>query len=106
TSLRRRPRARIEDSDLGEIAQRARDCHYEPLEFMIALVSDPIDSGLVSDFDLTMNALQRAMADAGYRHDRQWLPWVEPESAEAKTYREMAGWRLFPGVEPSGQPRG
>jgi hypothetical protein len=101
----RRPPALIEGGDLDEIAQRARDCHYEPLEFMIALVSDPIDSGLVSDFDLTMNALQRAMADAGYRHDRQWLPWIEPESAETKTYRQIAGMMLFHGLQSADSRR-
>src|SRR4029077_8408189 len=56
---------------------------------------DPIDSGLVSDFDLTISALQSGLAEAGYRFDRQWLPWVEPDAAKAKAYRETAGLMLY-----------
>jgi hypothetical protein len=85
----------IRDQDLLEIARAARVHGYGPLEFMVVLVADPIDSGLVSEFDLAMIAVQRALADAGYRHDRQWLPWVEPEAAEAKEFRKSAGLMLF-----------
>jgi len=84
----------VADSDLCEIAARARRSEYH-LDFMIALVPDPIDSGLASDFDMTMSAMQSGLAEAGYRLDRQWLPWVEPEAAAARTYRETAGLMLF-----------
>jgi hypothetical protein len=84
----------VSDVDLCAIAEQARRSKYH-LNFMIALVPDPIDSGLVSDFDLTMSALQSGLAEAGYRLDRQWLPWVEPEAAKAKAYRETAGLMLF-----------
>lgn len=84
----------VSDADLCAIATKARLSGYH-LNFMIALVPDPIDSGLVSDFDLTMSALQSGLAEAGYRLDRQWLPWVEPEAAKAKAYRETAGLMLF-----------
>jgi hypothetical protein len=85
----------VGDQDLREIAQAARAYGYGPLEFMIVLVADPIDSGLASDFDLAMIAVQRALADAGYRHDRQWLPWIDPQAAEEKAFRETAGMMLF-----------
>jgi hypothetical protein len=84
----------VGDADLCAIAAQARRSEYH-LGFMIALVPDPIDSGLVSDFDLTISALQSGLAEAGYRLDRQWLPWVEPEAAKAKAYRETAGLMLF-----------
>jgi hypothetical protein len=84
----------VDDADLCIIADQARRSKYH-LKFMIALVPDPIDSGLVSDFDLTISALQSGLAEAGYRLDRQWLPWVEPEAAKAKAYRETAGLMLF-----------
>jgi hypothetical protein len=81
---------------LPEIAAAARDGQFR-LEFMLALVADPIDSGLASDFDLAMSALQRGLADAGYKFDRKWLPWIEPEPAEAdeRKFRDRAGLLLF-----------
>jgi hypothetical protein len=85
----------IGDQDLRRIAQAARGHGYERLKFMIVLLADPIDSGLASDFDLAMIAVQRAMADSGYLHDRQWLPWIDPEAAEEKAFRETAGMMLF-----------
>jgi len=95
----------VADADLCEIAAAARRSGYH-LAFMIALVPDPLDSGLVSDFDLTMRGLQSGLAEAGYRLDRQWLPWVEPEAAEAKAYRETAGLMLFRRERPSVPAKG
>jgi hypothetical protein len=90
----------VSDDDLKVIAKAAREGCYH-LEFMIALASDPIDSGLASDFDLTMSALQIGLADASYRLDSQWLPWVEAEAAEKKAYRQTAGMMLFHRRSPS-----
>ena len=84
----------VDDRDLAAIATAARQSSYR-LEFMIALAADPIDSGLASDFDLTMSSLQLGLAESGYRFDRQWLPWVEPDAADEKKYRETAGIMLF-----------
>ncbi|HEV3075771.1 MAG TPA: hypothetical protein VHB47_15220 [Thermoanaerobaculia bacterium] len=84
----------VDDTDLLAIACTARRAGMH-LNFMIALVPDPIHSGLASDFDLTISALQSGLAESGYRMDRLWLPWVEPEAAEAKAYRETAGLMLF-----------
>jgi hypothetical protein len=84
----------VGDRDLFEIAKQADTAGYK-LEFMIALVSDPIDSRLAADFDLSMSALDLALAQSGYELDRQWLPWVEPESADDKGFRETAGMMLF-----------
>jgi hypothetical protein len=93
----------VDEHDLRQIAQRARCANYQ-LEFMIALVADPVDSRLASDFDLAMSALQRGLADAAhYRLDRLWLPWVEPDAVEEKRFRETAGMMLFRRAE-KGQP--
>jgi hypothetical protein len=82
------------DTDLRELAAAAATDHRR-LEFMIALVSDPVDSRLSSDFDLEMGAVQQALANSQYQFDRHWLPWAEPEEAEKKTYRQAAGVLLF-----------
>jgi hypothetical protein len=81
---------------LHDIAVEARNHNFR-LELMLALVADPIDSRLASDFDQTTSALQRGLADAGYKFDRKWLPWVEPEPAEAgeRKFRDRAGLLLF-----------
>jgi hypothetical protein len=84
----------VDDCALAEISAAARKNSYH-LEFMIALVADPIDSGLASDFDLTMGALQLGLAESRYRLDRQWLPWADPDAADGKKYRETAGLMLF-----------
>jgi hypothetical protein len=88
--------APVTDADLLVVANAARARGYR-LEFMIALVADPIDSRLASDFDLAMIALQRGLAEADYRLDRKWLPWSEPDAAEQRGYREAAGMMLFRG---------
>jgi hypothetical protein len=90
------------DGDLNAIAQRAED-EGRRLEFMIVLAADPTDSGLASDFDLTMSALQYGLAEANYKLDRQWLPWVAPEAAEARAFQETAGLMLFQRSSPDPQ---
>ncbi len=81
-------------ADLKAIAEAAaKGCNH--LEFMIALAADPLDSGLASDFDLTMSALQMGLSEAGYRLGSQWLPWIDAEAVDQKSYRESAGMMLF-----------
>nr|MDP9121450.1 hypothetical protein [Acidobacteriota bacterium] len=93
--LSSRPReVPIGDADLGTIAGSAKQAGYK-LEFMVALVADPVDSRLASDFDLAMNALEQGLADAEYQFDRKWLPWADPDAAEQKAFRETAGVLLF-----------
>jgi hypothetical protein len=45
------------------------------IEYLIATVPDPKDSRLDHLFDQTLDAIQRAIADAGYTFDRYSLPW-------------------------------
>jgi hypothetical protein len=84
----------VEIWQLPRIAEAARDQRYR-LEFLTALVADPIDSGLAADFDLELRALQSALADAGYQLDRHWLPWTDSKAIEDRSYRETAGIMLF-----------
>jgi len=86
----------VTDGDLLVIANAAKARGYR-LEFMIALVADPIDSRLASDFDLALIALQRGLAEADYRLDSKWLPWGEPDATDQRGYREAAGMMLFRG---------
>jgi hypothetical protein len=80
--------------DFVTIAKSA-DAAGDRLEFMIALVADPVDSRLAADFDLSLRALQFGLARADFHLERLWLPWAEPEAAEQKGYRDAAGLLLF-----------
>jgi hypothetical protein len=64
------------------------------LEFLVALVPDPVDSHLAYRFDEALDGLQRAVAQSGYLFDRVSLPW-DGEPAKAATYRWMPGSLLF-----------
>jgi hypothetical protein len=79
---------------LSSIAQSAKD-HGYAMEFMIALVADPIDSRLALDFDLALSALQRGLADGEYRFVSKWLPWTDLDAGEQKQHRGAAGMILF-----------
>jgi hypothetical protein len=46
-----------------------------PIQFLIATISDPVNSQLVLDFDRSMEAIQWAAQDSGYFDDQFWLPW-------------------------------
>jgi hypothetical protein len=84
----------VGNEDLIAIAKRA-NAGGARLEFLIALVADPVDSRLAADFDLSLRAVQAALARAEYQLDRIWLPWAEPEAVRQKLYREAAGMLLF-----------
>ena len=78
---------------LAAVVREAKQDHYD-LDFLIALVPDPIDSHLAYRYDEALDALQRAFADAGYLLDRVALPW-QGEAAKAKAYRRSPGVLLF-----------
>jgi hypothetical protein len=65
----------VTNGDLELIAERANGAKY-CLEFLVALVPDPIESQLPSNFDLTVAGLQSAMIEEGYLLDGKWLPWT------------------------------
>lgn len=73
------------------------------LEFLVALVPDPLDSYMPERFDQAVDAIQQAYADPGafgfdspqYLLDRIWLPWTDPDAAAARTWRSTPGVLLF-----------
>ena len=48
------------------------------IDAMIATVPDPVESGLGSDFDDTLESIQRAAEAVGFLPDRFNLPWQPP----------------------------
>ncbi len=85
----------------GTIAERAKRQAYR-LDFLIALVPDPVDSHLSNRFDEALDALQRGIAQSGYLFDRASLPW-EGEAAKKRLYRSVPGGLLFRKVDMEGQ---
>jgi hypothetical protein len=85
----------------GAIADSADRQHYK-LEFLVALVPDPVDSHLSNLFDEALDALQRGIAESGYLFDRVSLPW-EGEAAKMRLYRSIPGGLLFRRVDEKGQ---
>ena len=87
-----------EQDNFHEIENIAASNGYK-LRFLVALISDPIDSSSPIGFDLTLDAIQKGFGRAGYRPDRVWLPWaLEAGKAEGKTeplYRRTPGVLLF-----------
>jgi hypothetical protein len=71
---------------------------YE-LDFMVALVPDPIDSEMPAAFDQAMDGIQRGFASRFFLLDRQWLPWPTATAAAAagptQLYRRSPGLLLF-----------
>jgi hypothetical protein len=88
--------------DLARIAANAKKAKYD-LDFLIALVPDPIDSRLPANFDLTVAGLQMGLTRAKFLLDRRWLPWTAPEVAgenlEEEAAHNTAGLLLFRTVE-------
>ena len=89
-----------EPTDAGLEAARERFLN------VVALVPDPIESGLAEDFDSVLEGIDEALSDgiaasrggAGtevpYVRDRSWLPWRGDDA----TKRANACWRTQPGV--------
>ncbi|WP_419806873.1 hypothetical protein [Terriglobus sp.] len=51
---------------------------------MVAVVPDPVHSGLALEFDRTMDAILLAAADNHYLSSRYWLPWQQHRGTGAK----------------------
>ncbi len=70
------------------------------LQFMIALVPDPLDSQQPAAFDQTLDAIQHGFAyenerGESYLPDRIWIPWNDKEAVRSKSYRTSPGLLLF-----------
>ena len=85
-------------ADLGDVVKAVDAAHYN-LQFMVALVPDPLESGEPLRFDLTLDAIQQGFGQVGYLPDRFWLPWLSGKgSREGSTdtlYRRSPGVLLF-----------
>src|SRR5215213_6959966 len=78
---------------LGLVVATASHLYYK-LDVLVALIPDPVDSGLSYRSDEALEAIQRGFAEEGFLFDRQWLPW-QGDAAKAKRYRREPGALLF-----------
>lgn len=97
------PAAESWPDSAAKIADGAERQAYR-LEFLVALVPDPVDSHLSNRFDEALDALQRGIAQSGYLFDRASLPW-EGEASKNRRYRSIPGALLFRKVDMTGQRR-
>jgi hypothetical protein len=71
---------------------------YE-LDFMVALVPDPIDSEMPAAFDQALDGIQRGFANRFFLLDRRWLPWrtstAAAPGARSRLHRLSPGLLLF-----------
>ncbi|HEY6323807.1 MAG TPA: hypothetical protein VJA16_19875 [Thermoanaerobaculia bacterium] len=103
----------VEDLDRQTAIQRVRDATrpvatqggaapaqgYQ-LQFLVALVPDPLDSQLPAAFDQAIDAIQQGFAYSnrtrtGYLQDRSWIPWNDPQAIKEESYRTSPGLLLF-----------
>lgn len=86
------------------------------IETLVALLPDPIDSGLAYEYDTQLQALRlgieagvpHASADRSeqapreasvrYQRDRDWLPWDDRNGGDARRVQSLACRRELPGV--------
>lgn len=84
-----------------EIQGLAASRGYE-LQFLIALVPDPLVSYIGSQFDTYTTALLRGATASGWLSDRHWLPWrdSDPEEASGRESRQPSAsrYRRSPGI--------
>jgi hypothetical protein len=103
----------VEDLDRQGAIQRVRDATRQvvtrsgalqaqgyQLQFLIALVPDPLDSQLPAAFDQAIDAIQQGFAYSnrsrtGYLQDRSWIPWNDPQAIKQESYRTSPGLLLF-----------
>lgn len=78
----------------AELVAAAKKAGYS-LEFLVALVPDPVDSRLPANFDRAVDAIQSGYAQSDYLLDRAWLPWSDDEAKTAAAHRAAPGLMLF-----------
>ena len=82
----------------------ALDLESDPVQVIVVTLPDPIDSYLAFQFDPAVEALQRAMAAAGYVLDRQWLPDLAG-GGSSRAHESWPGVILFRSVAASASTR-
>lgn len=78
---------------MSDLASHATSLGYD-LDTIVALIPDPLDSGLSYRSSEALEAIQRAFTDSGFIFDRQWYPW-EGKAATDHRYRDEPGVLLF-----------
>ncbi len=77
------------------------DCWQEnnvSVQFLIATVPDPTDSGFGYMFDQVVEAVQRALEMSGYVIDHAWLPWPRPGARKDKDRDPVRAHERQPGL--------
>lgn len=85
----------------AQVAQRAEQAGYT-LDFLIALIPDPVDSGLSYRSTESLEAIQRGFAESGFLFDRYWFPW-DGDPARKKAFRNEPGVLFFRKVNEQGR---
>jgi hypothetical protein len=75
------------------------------LQFMVALVPDPLDSQLPAAFDQAIDAIGQGLAysnsgRSAYLQDRSWIPWNDDAAVKDRAYRVSPGLLLFRRFRP------
>ncbi|HYL05932.1 MAG TPA: hypothetical protein VE075_07820 [Thermoanaerobaculia bacterium] len=70
------------------------------LQFMVALVPDPLESQIPAAFDQAIDAIEQGFAYShrnrkAYLPDRSWIPWNDDQAVKDKTYQASPGLLLF-----------
>ncbi len=60
-------------------SQKRLQTRTSRLNFVIAILPDPLHTHLSLQFDRKIEAIQQAAQDAGYDYDSSWLPWQTEE---------------------------
>lgn len=68
------------------------------VEILIATVPDPENTRLSLYFDRSISSIQAAVASAGWRFDRAWLPWKASGEQQANSLPEEGDAERLPGV--------
>ena len=58
------------------------------VDSLIAMVPDPVESGLGTQFDDYLDSIERAISDAGYEPDHFYNPWPWPNQLAKQTTDE------------------
>jgi hypothetical protein len=85
----------------AQVALRAEQAGYT-LDFLIALIPDPVDSGLSYRSTESLEAIQRGFAESGFLFDRHWFPW-DGEPARKKAFRSEPGVLFFRRADERGR---
>jgi hypothetical protein len=112
----RTEKARSKDKRTGEAGAKALRNRGGSLQFMIAIVPDPLHTHFSLSFDRLAEAIQQGAQDEHYLYDSSWMPWETEEPSlvlladqdklddRKKAREEQPGILLFRKAEPGKNP--